>query len=135
MTSSDEVTADLDRLLTAAADDGTRRYWERYLKGTASFRGVPMAGVRETVDRLWDQHALGERPVDELLSLGHSLFARSASEDKLAAVPLIAEHLVDRLRLSHHAALAQPLEAGNIADWGVRDWYAQQGSPRIPDHR
>lgn len=126
MTSFDEVTADLDRLLAAAADDGTRRYWERYLKGTASFRGVPMAGVRETVDRLWDEHALGERTVDELLSLGHSWFARSASEDKLAAILLIAEHLVDRLRLSHHAALAQPLEAGNIADWGVCDWYANK---------
>ena len=118
------VTSHLDELLTAAADDATRQHWERYLKGAAQFRGVPMARVRKAVRQLWVDHALGDRPVDDLLALTHRWFARPASEDKLAAVLLIAEHLVGRLELSHHPDLAQPLEAGNIADWSVCDWYA-----------
>ncbi len=121
---ADDVTARLDELLAAAADDATRRHWERYLKGAATFRGVPMAGVRKVVRRLWHDHGLGERATDELLALTHTWFARKDSEDKLAAVLLIAEHLVDRLELSHHHDLAHPLEAGHIADWNVCDWYA-----------
>ena len=124
MTLADKATARLDQLLAAASDEATRDHWERYLKGTAKFRGVPMAGIRMTVRRLWQDHALGERPTDELLALSHRWFAQPASEDKLAAVLLIAEHLVGRLELSHHAALAQPFEAGNISDWSVCDWYA-----------
>jgi hypothetical protein len=34
------------------------------------------------------------------------------------------EHLESRLELFHHPDLAQPLEAGDIADWNVCDWYA-----------
>lgn len=124
MSFADDVTAHLDELLRVAADDATRRHWERYLKGAATFRGVPMAGVRTSVRRLWHDHALGERPIDELIALSHRWFARPASEDKLAAVLLIAEHLVGRLELSHHRDLARPLETGNIADWNVCDWYA-----------
>jgi len=38
----------LDSLLQAAADEGTRRYWEQYLKGSArlSQEGRRMAGAR-----------------------------------------------------------------------------------------
>ncbi|MDQ4132410.1 MAG: DNA alkylation repair protein [Actinomycetota bacterium] len=126
MTLADEVTAQLDRLLTDVADDATRAHWERYMKGTAAFRGVPMAGIRKVVRCLWKEHHLGDRPTDELLALAQRWFARRDSEDKLAAVLLIAEHLVDRLELRHHAALAHPLEVGNIADWGVCDWYANK---------
>lgn len=120
----DKATADLDRMLTAAADDATRRHWERYLKGSAKFRGVPMAGVRRSVRNIWREHALGEHDIDELLQLCQHWFARPDSEDKLAAVLLIAEHLASRLEVSHHAALARPLEAGHIFDWNVCDWYA-----------
>ncbi|HWC11388.1 MAG TPA: DNA alkylation repair protein [Acidimicrobiales bacterium] len=118
------MTADLDGLLGGAADDSTRAYWERYLKGTARFRGVPMAEIREAVRRVWRDHALAERPVDELLALAHRWFAVPTSEDKLAAVLLIADHLLSRLELAHHPQLARPLETGDIADWGVCDWYA-----------
>ena len=118
------VTSQLDRLLADAADDATRRHWEGYLKGAATFRGVPMARIRKIVRQLWRDHALGDRPVEELLALSHRWFARPASEDKLAAVLLIAEHLESRLELFHHPDLAQPLEAGDIADWNVCDWYA-----------
>ncbi len=90
----------------------------------ATFRGVPMARIRASVRRLWNEHRLGERPLDELLGLAHRWFARPDSEDKLAAVLLVAEHLAGRLDATHHGALAHPLEAGHAADWNVCDWYA-----------
>ncbi len=126
MNAVDGATAQLDQLLAEASDEGTRQHWERYMKGTARFRGVPMAGIRKAVRRVWQDHALGERSVDELLDLAHRWFARPDSEDKLAAVLLIAEHLEDRLELRHHPALAHPFERDHIADWGVCDWYANK---------
>ncbi len=39
--------------LAAAADEKTRRWWERYLKGAVPFRGVPMAGIRRIVHETW----------------------------------------------------------------------------------
>lgn len=120
------VTAELGRLLDDAADERTRRYWERYLKGAVPFRGVPMAGVRAAVGRLWRQHGLADRSPGENFALAHHWFACAQAEDKLAAVLLIAEHLAPALVLGHHVELARPLEDGHVADWGTCDWYANK---------
>jgi hypothetical protein len=52
-----------------------------------------MAGVRTAVRHVVRDHELGERPVKQLFALAHGWFARESSEDKLAAVLLVAEHL------------------------------------------
>jgi len=41
----------LQQALDAPATASARRFWEKYLKGAASFRGVPMAGVRRAAHR------------------------------------------------------------------------------------
>jgi len=115
---------ELARLLDGEADAGTRSHWERYLKGAATFRGTPMAGIRRSVRAIWSEHALAERTTDELLGIAAAWFTGPHTEDRLAAVLLIAEHLAPRLDDDHDAALAQPLERGDIADWNVCDWYA-----------
>lgn len=120
----DAATATLQRELEAAADAKTREWWEAYLKGTAEFRGVPMAGVRAAVRRAWREHDLGAASTEELLALSQHWFAQRATEDKLAAVLLLAEQMPDRLTVGHVDALAQPFRSGHIADWGVCDWYA-----------
>jgi len=53
MTVAERVTAGLGSLLDVSADPATRDWWERYLKGTARFRGVPMAGIRTAVRSRW----------------------------------------------------------------------------------
>jgi 3-methyladenine DNA glycosylase AlkD len=120
----DRATATLQAELEAAADESTRLWWERYLKGTAQFRGVPMAGIRAAVRRTWREHRLDEAATEDLLALAHLWFAEPASEDKLAAVLLLAEHVAGRLTVDHVDALAAPFRAGVIADWGVCDWSA-----------
>ncbi|PPK97460.1 3-methyladenine DNA glycosylase AlkD [Kineococcus xinjiangensis] len=124
MSWSGPVTAGLGARLEEAADQRTREHWTGYLKGAAHFRGVPMAGVRSAVRALWRQHDLGARPTGELLALAHEWFAAPWTEDKLAAVLLLAEHLVPRLELPDLPALAVPLVEGDVADWNVCDWYA-----------
>jgi 3-methyladenine DNA glycosylase AlkD len=121
---AEQATDELTRRLEAAADEATREHWTRYLKGAATFRGVPMAGVRTAVRQIVRDHELGERPIEQLLELAHGWFARESSEDKLAAVLLVAEHLGRRLTLEHVDALAHPLAAGDVSDWNVCDWYA-----------
>lgn len=121
-----EATCTLVDWLEAAASEATRQHWTAYLKGTASFRGVPMAGVRRAVDRVVRDGDLLDRSDDELLALAHAWLAHRHSEDKLAAVLLLAEHLAGRLRAEHEVQLAAPLASGHIADWNVCDWYASK---------
>ena len=83
-----------------------------------------MAGVRDAVRTVWHQHQLAEWPTDDLLVLSHAWFARTASEDKLAAVLLLAEHVCPRLELAHVDALAEPLARGHVFEWSTCDWYA-----------
>lgn len=120
----DDATADLIAQLDGAADPATRAHWTRYLKGDAAFRGVPMAGVRAAVRYTWRTHALADRPTTDLLGLAQRWFASPWTEDKLAAVLLLAEQLASRLEPDHLDALAQPFTAGHIGDWNVCDWYA-----------
>lgn len=109
--------------LELAAHPDTRRWWEDYLKGAATFRGVPMRGVRRAVRALW-REGLRDRELDEQLAVALAWFERPTTEDKLAGALLIAEHLAPRLRARDAELLARPFERGWIADWNVCDWTA-----------
>ena len=114
---------ELDRALDDASVEKTKQWWERYLKGAASFRGVKMADTRRIVEQLWSTHELDRRSVDELISLAQACFARPDAEEKLACVLLLAEHVLAELTVAHVPALSQPLVEGDISDWNACDWY------------
>jgi ABC 3 transport family len=78
---------------TPLPGDRTRQYWERYLKGTARFRGVPMAAIRTAIRTLWHTEQLSGWPTPQLLTLAQHRIGQPLSEDKLAATLLLAEHL------------------------------------------
>jgi 3-methyladenine DNA glycosylase AlkD len=120
----DQLTERLQQLLEVAADDRARQYWERYLKGTARFRGVPMAAIRTAVRTLWHTEQLSGWPTSQLLALAEHWFGQPLSEDKLAGTLLIAEQLAGRLTLEDGDALARPPAGGKLADWSSCDWYA-----------
>lgn len=120
----DAVTATLQAELAAVADAATRRHWEAYLKGAAKFRGVPMAAIRSAVRLTWREERLDEEATTDLLALAQRWFTEEATEDKLAAVLLLAEHAAGRLAVDDVDALAVPFVRGDIADWSVCDWYA-----------
>ena len=122
-TRSSAVVVDLQRGLERHATPERRQWWTRYLKGTASFRGVAMGDVRREVRRLWQAELRSWPPADakrlavELLHLEHT-------EDKLAGVLLLAEHLLDEVGVDDLPLLEAPLADGAIADWSACDWYA-----------
>jgi 3-methyladenine DNA glycosylase AlkD len=119
----EEVVADLARRLDARADERTRAWWNRYLKGSVEFRGVPMRGVREAVHALWSDRRLDDRPRDEQLDLVLALFSQRYAEDKLAAILVLGERLIDELTAADVPYLAEPFTRGHIADWSTCDWY------------
>jgi 3-methyladenine DNA glycosylase AlkD len=127
----DRAAALLADHLAAAADPAVQDHWERYMRGTARFRGVPMAGIRAAVRAVRRSAGLDAWAVDDQLDLAQRWFAAETSEDKLAAVLLIAEHLAPLLEDGHAEHLAAPLAAGAVADWNVCDWYAVKALHRF----
>lgn len=118
------ATEQLVDLLDAAVSKSTREHWTRYLKGAATFKGVPMAGVRRAVATVVRDGELMSRSEEDLLGLGSNWLARQDTEDKLAAVLLLAEYVAPRFRTEHDEQLEAPLAEGDVADWNVCDWYA-----------
>jgi 3-methyladenine DNA glycosylase AlkD len=109
----DDVIAELQRRLDQHATERRREWWTAYLKGEAQFRGVAMADIRAEVRRL---------PADR--ELAFALLRERHTEDKLAGILLLAEHLLDTLDAGDLPLLAAPFDEGAIADWGACDWLA-----------
>jgi 3-methyladenine DNA glycosylase AlkD len=107
--------------LEAVSDEAVCDHWNAYLRGTARFRGVPMAGIRRAVQATLRQ-GLAELDHAAKLSVAIDWLAQPWSEDKLAGILLIAEHLERTLEDADVAVLARPFEQGHIADWNVCDW-------------
>ena len=120
--------------LGAAADEKTREWWERYLKGAVPFRGVPMGTIRRIVHETWRSTGIDQLRPDVQIELALSQFAEPYSEDKLAGVLALSERLLGHLALDHVAALARPFEAGHIQDWSTCDWYCVKVLGRFIEH-
>ena len=103
--------------LQAQSVPSKRAWWERYLKHVISFRGVPMAAIRQEVQR-WI-------PADGRVELAWALMRQPLAEEKLAGVLVLAEHVVPSGEPSSEVLLSglSPLFAqGHIADWNTCDW-------------
>ncbi len=120
---AEDLVAELAKRLDARAGEATRTWWNRYLKGAIEFRGVPMAGVREVVHGLWRERELDERPREDQLRVVLALFAQPYAEDKLAAILVLGERLLDDLGAPDVPFLAEPFRRGHVADWSTCDWY------------
>jgi 3-methyladenine DNA glycosylase AlkD len=122
--STGEAIGRLQARLHEVANEKTKEWWERYMKGAASFRGVPMAAIRSTL-RLWYvEEGLDDAPASNRRQVALDLLAESYSEDKLAGVLLLREHLLAQLSVGDLPAFAAAFRAGHIADWGICDWFS-----------
>jgi 3-methyladenine DNA glycosylase AlkD len=125
------IVEDLARRLDERADERTRSWWDRYLKGAIEFRGVPMQGVREVVHAVWSDRRLDDRPREEQFEIALALFAQRYAEDKLAAILVLGERLIDDLAAADVPFLAEPFARGHIADWSTCDWYCVKVLARL----
>jgi 3-methyladenine DNA glycosylase AlkD len=120
---NDFGTDTLRAALAERSDPAVQQHWQRYLKGEAEFIGVPMAGVRATVTQFWRDGLAGVNG-EQQRRIFAAWAAQPYTEERLAAVLLIAERLADDLVDDDLAMLAQPLSSGTFADWNIVDWYS-----------
>lgn len=114
------VIAELQQELERRSDPAKKTWWENYVKG-AAFRGTPMGEVRKVVADFVARH--GALSAAELKGLASELAAQPLSEDKLAGVLLLSEHLIDRLGVDDLPMLRDLLAAGHLGDWNSCDWF------------
>ena len=119
-----EAIEDLQRRLEAAADPKVQSWWESYLKGEASFRGVRMPVIRELVGEWHREPGLEEWAPAERKRLALDLLAQHESEDKIAGILLLREHLLGEVGVEDLPAFERLFAEGHIADWSICDWFS-----------
>jgi 3-methyladenine DNA glycosylase AlkD len=113
--------------LNAHATAARREWWTKYLKGTASFRGVKMADVRKAVHTWFREERLGDHlSIEQQKDLAIMLLEENYSEDKLAGVLFLQEILLPAGALdwrSDLARFARLFDEEYIHDWSTCDWF------------
>jgi 3-methyladenine DNA glycosylase AlkD len=112
--------------LNARATAATRQWWTKYLRGTASFRGVKMGDVRKAVHAWFEEERLGERfSAGQQKDLALMLLEEDYAEDKLAGVLVLQEILLPAGSLDWRSDLprfARLFDGEYIRDWSICDW-------------
>jgi 3-methyladenine DNA glycosylase AlkD len=123
----DGLIEGLQLRLNAHATAATREWWTKYLRGTASFRGVKMEDVRKVVHTWFNEERLEERlSVGQEKDLALMLLEEDCTEDKLAGVLFLREIFLPAGGLDWHSALprfARLFDQGYIRDWSICDWF------------
>lgn len=123
---SGEWIADLQARLQEAASEPKREWWERYLRGSASFRGVSMGEVRTTLHDWYHEHGFETWESTEQARLALQLIRQNHTEDKLAGMLFLQEILLPSGEPQHSLLLpefADLFEGGCLADWNSVDWF------------
>lgn len=118
--------ADLQARLQERASESRREWWGRYLRGSASFRGVSMGEVRATLHDWYHEHGFERWEATEQLQLALQLIRQDQTEDKLAGILFLQEILLPSGEPRHALllpAFADLFEAGHLADWNSVDWF------------
>lgn len=118
-----DPVADLQRRLARAANSKARAFWSRYLRGTARFRGVPMAKIRGCVRAWWTDHELADHGAAAGKRIALVLIEQPMTEDKLAGILVLQDQLGDALRASDLPSFARLFATGHLADWNIVDWF------------
>lgn len=113
----------LDARLQALATPKSRAFWERYLKGSVPFRGVPMASIREAVHAWWRSDGPSALALPARKALAPRLFEGAFCEDKLAGTLVLEELLLAELTPRDVEALGSLFDRALIADWNTCDWF------------
>jgi 3-methyladenine DNA glycosylase AlkD len=83
-----------------------------------------MPVIRRELREWHSDEALDALAPRDQKGLALELLRRDHSEDKLAGVLLLREHLLARLALTDLQSFAAVFAAGHISDWGLCDWFS-----------
>jgi 3-methyladenine DNA glycosylase AlkD len=120
------LITDLQNRLEIRANQKTKDWWERYLKGAILFRGVKMGDNREALTAWYADHTLAAVSNREQFHLANSLLRQACAEDKLAGILYFQEILIPVGLVDWRAAVpewAGLFGAGFIHDWNTCDWF------------
>lgn len=131
--------ARLQAALDREADPRTKAWWERYLKGEISFRGVKMAAIRSALHDWYEAEGMGaELSLTQQRDLAYELIRQSYAEDKLAGILFLQEILLPQGALGCPAdldAMAGLFEAGYIHEWNTCDWFCVKVLGRLVEQQ
>jgi len=120
------LLADLQARLDARANERSRSWWERYLRGSTPFRGVPMAAIRAELHAWLAAHALDGADAARQFDFAADLIRQPHTEDKLPGMLWYQEVLLPAGAVRWRPALrvwARLFDDGCIADWNACDWF------------
>lgn len=124
-----DLVHDLQSRLAALADPASHAWWERYLEGSAPFRGVRADHILSAVQEWSAQPEVAELGAAEQLDLALELVREPLTEDKLAGMHYLREVLLPRGELDWRTTLpvwAGLFAEGAIADRHACDWFASR---------
>lgn len=129
----------LQRRLAAESDRATRAWWERYLKGSVAFRGVPMAKVRASMHAWYEEDGVAALSARDQKEAAIALLREPFAEDKLAGILALQERLLPALDAADIRAIGAVFGEGHITDWSTCDWLCVKVLGRLvaqgPDHQ
>ncbi len=115
---------DYQQVLQAAATEQTKQWWERYMKGVISFRGVGIPANRELLKQWRTASNIDRWPVEEQLDLALAFFGEPLAEDKLAGILFIQNYLYKRLPWEIMLTRFEEIYRHKlIFDWNICDWF------------
>ncbi len=115
---------DYQRLLQEAASVKTRHWWEKYMKGVISFRGVGIPANRELLKQWRRINHIDRWPVNEQFELALTFFREPMAEDKLAGILYIQNYLYQKLPWETMLTRFEDIYRQKlIFDWNTSDWF------------
>ncbi len=111
--------------LAELSDERTKAWFESYLKGMATYRGVRTPTVTRELKAWLVQSGASSLPAGRQLNLCRKLVQSEYCEDKFAAFIWIQTRLIDELAIDDLLGEAQLwLESGWLSDWSTNDWFS-----------
>jgi 3-methyladenine DNA glycosylase AlkD len=126
-----ELSQDVDLLikkhqqaLDRVAEEKSKQWWEKYLKGVIPFRGVGIPKNRDLIALWREENGIDQLPHDKQLDIALAFFEESYAEDKLAGILYIQQYLYDKLPWDLQLTRFETLFDNQlIFDWNVCDWF------------
>ncbi|YAF95813.1 MAG: DNA alkylation repair protein [Nodularia sp. CChRGM 3473] len=86
----------LQESLENKATQKTKMWWEKYMKGVISFRGVGIPEIRDLIATWLNEYSIKDLSKENQLELALAFFQEPIAEDKLAGILYLQYYLYDQ---------------------------------------
>ena len=119
----DSLVSALVDMMNAEAEVKTKQWFENYLKGAITYRGLKTPAVAKLLKAWRTDHNLDSYSLAEQLALCEALIAHPFAEDKFAGIIYIQKYLAKKLEWQTLVAFVDRLfQADYFFDWSTTDW-------------